>query len=185
MTHSLQLKEWGWFYSIMKLIMVMAVTADGKIAKDSNHFPNWTSKEDKQFFAKESKKAGVVVMGGKTFDTFLAPLKDRLNVVVTIDDGYQDIKGSVKVYYKKTPKFIKNDLEKMGYKKAILGGGALINGLFLKEKLVDEMIIIIAPKLFGKGLGLIEGFDFDYNLKLIETHKINNDSVLLKYKILY
>ncbi len=165
----------------MKLTMIMAVTADGKIAKDSNHFPDWTSKEDKIFFAKESKKAGVVIFGGKTFDTFPAPLKDRLNVIVTIDKGYKNIPGKVKVYYKKSPKFIKNDLEKIGYKRIIL-----INGLFLKDKLVDEMIIIIAPKFFGKGLSLVsENFDFDFDLKLIETYKINKDSVLLHYKILY
>lgn len=169
----------------MKIVMIMAVTADGKIAKSSNHFPDWTSKEDKKFFSKESKKAGVVIFGGKTFDTFPAPLKDRLNAVVTVDKGYKDIPGQVKVYYKKTPKFVKKDLEQSGYKKAVLGGGAFINALFLKDKLVDEIIIIIAPKLFGKGLGLTEGFDFDFNLKLSETYKINDDSVLLRYKVLY
>lgn len=163
----------------------MAVTVDGKIAKDSKHFPDWTSKEDKQFFARESKKAKVVILGGKTFDTFPAPLKDRLNAVVTIDKGYKSVPGKVRVYYKKSLKFVKQDLEKLGYKKAILGGGAFINGLFLKQKLVDEIIVIVAPKLFGKGLGLVEGFDFDYNLKLLDTYKINKNSVLLKYKVLY
>ena len=163
----------------------MAVTADGKIAKDSNHFPDWTSREDKQFFARESKKAGAVIVGGKTFDTFPAPLKDRLNVIVTADKGYKNIPDEVKIYYKKSPAFIKKDLAEMGFKKAILGGGAFINGLFLKNKAVDEIIIIIAPKLFGKGLSLVEYFDLDYNLKLLETYKINDDSVLLKYKVLY
>ena len=163
----------------------MAVTADGKIAKTSDHFPDWTAKEDKKFFAQESKKAGVVIFGGNTFATFPAPLKDRLNVVITKDDKFKNIAGAVKIYLKKTPRFVKKDLEKLGYKKAILGGGALINGLFLKEKIVDELIIIIAPKLFGTGLGLISGFDFDYGLKLLDTYKINKDSVLLRYKILY
>lgn len=163
----------------------MAVTVDGKIAKNSSHFPDWTSREDKKFFALISKKAGAVIMGGKTFDTFPAPLKDRLNVVVTADKGYKNIPGQVKVYYKKSPRCIKKELEKAGYKKAILGGGSFINGLFLRSKVVEEMIIIVAPKLFGTGLGLIGDFDFDYNLKLLETYKINKDSVLLRYKILY
>lgn len=165
----------------------MAVTADGKIAKDSKHFPDWTSKEDKQFFREESTKAGAVIFGGRTFDTFPAPLKNRLNVVVTAGRGYKSIPGQVKVYYKKSPKFIKKDLEKMGFKSVILGGGSFINGLFLKSKIVDEMIIIIAPKFFGSGLSLVEGkdFNFDYNLKLLDTHKINDDSILIRYKILY
>ncbi|MDO9231072.1 MAG: dihydrofolate reductase family protein [bacterium] len=169
----------------MKITMIMATTVDGKIAKTATHFPDWTSREDKQFFAKESKKAGVVIMGGKTFNTFPRPLKERLNVVITADKGYENIKDSVKVYYKKSPKFVKKDLEKMGYKKAILGGGAFINGLFLKNKLVDEIIIIVAPKFFGEGLSLSSGFYFNYDLKLLDTYKINKDSVLLRYKILY
>ncbi|MDD5589587.1 MAG: dihydrofolate reductase family protein [Candidatus Portnoybacteria bacterium] len=170
----------------MKIIMLMATTVDGRIGKDSKHFPDWTSREDKKIFASESKKAGVVIMGGRTFDTFPAPLKERLNVVLTSDKERKEIPGQVKIYRKKSPKFIKEDLENKGFKKAILGGGAFVNGLFLKKKLVDEIIIIIAPKLFGKGLSLIDDrFDFDYKLKLLETNKINEDSVLLKYKILY
>lgn len=163
----------------------MAVTADGKIAKNASHFPDWTSKEDKKIFFQESMKAGAVIMGGRTFDTFAAPLKDRLNAIVTIDKEYKNAPQNVKVYYKKSPRFVKTDLAKMGYKNAILGGGAFINGLFLKNKLVDELIIIIAPKLFGRGLSLTEGFDFDYNLKLVDNRKINKDSILIRYKTLY
>ncbi len=29
---------------------MMAVSADGKIAKDKDHFANWTSPEDKKLF---------------------------------------------------------------------------------------------------------------------------------------
>jgi dihydrofolate reductase len=71
----------------MKVIMMMAMTLDGKIAKSSDHFPDWTSKEDKKLFAKTSKEAGVVIMGDKTFFTFPAPLKDRLNVVFTLEEN--------------------------------------------------------------------------------------------------
>ena len=163
----------------------MAVTADGKIARNSSHFPDWTSKEDKKVFFQESMKAGAVIMGGRTFDTLAAPLKGRLNAIVTVDKESKNAPENVRVYYKKSPRFIKADLARMGYKNVILGGGAFINGLFLKNKLVDELIIIIAPKLFGRGLSLTDGFDFDYNLKLIDNHKINNDSILIHYKILY
>lgn len=31
---------------------MMAMTVDGKIAKTADHFPDWTSKEDKKLFAK-------------------------------------------------------------------------------------------------------------------------------------
>lgn len=162
----------------------MAVTADGKIAKDAKHFPDWTSREDKQIFYKMSMKAGVVIMGGRTFETFSRPLDGRLNVIITDENKYKP-QAKVMIFYKKSPRFVKNTLTRIGYKKAILGGGAFINGFFLKAKAVDEIIVIVAPKIFGKGLSLTEGFDFDINLKLLKTYKINNDSVLLHYKIIY
>ncbi len=160
----------------------MAVTADGRIAKSSDHFPNWTSREDKQFFAKTSKEHGVVIMGDKTFNTFPAPLKERLNVVFTLEKNPKEIEG-VK-WVSGEPEDVLKELEEMGYESAVLGGGAFINGLFLEKGLIDEVAITIEPKVFGDGISLFKG-DFDANLKLIGVEKINEDSVILRYKVIY
>jgi len=166
----------------MKIVLVMAVTADGRIAKSSDHFPNWTSREDKQFFAKTSKEHGVVIMGDKTFNTFPAPLKERLNVVFTLEKNPKEIEG-VK-WVSGEPEDVLKELEEMGYESAVLGGGAFINGLFLEKGLIDEVAITIEPKVFGDGISLFKG-DFDANLKLIGVEKINEDSVILRYKVIY
>jgi dihydrofolate reductase len=76
------------------------------------------------------------------------------------------------------------ELEEMGYESAVLGGGAFINGLFLEKGLIDEIAITIEPKIFGDGISLFKG-DFDVDLKLINTEKINDNSVVLRYKVLY
>jgi len=165
----------------MKIILVMAQTLDGKIAKTSSHFPDWTSREDKKFFQRVSKEAGVVIMGDKTFATFPSPLKERLNVVFTMQENPKEIQG-VK-WVKGEPEDVLKELEEMGYESAILGGGAFINGMFLEHKLVDEIMVTIEPKIFGDGLALFKG-DFDVNLKLKEIEKINDDSVVLKYEVL-
>jgi dihydrofolate reductase len=164
----------------MKITMMMAMTADGKIAKTSDHFPDWTSTEDKKMFAKISKEAGVVIMGDKTFATFPAPLKDRLNVIFTLDENPKEIPG-VK-WVKGEPEDVIMEQEKAGYKSAILGGGSFINGLFLKHKLIDEIYVTIEPKIFGDGLGLFKG-DFDIELKLESVEKINDTALFLKYKV--
>lgn len=161
---------------------MMAVTADGKIAKSSDHFPDWTSKEDKKMFAKISKEHGVVIMGDKTFFTFPKPLPDRLNVVFTLEKNPPEIEN-VK-WVSGEPQKVLEELEGMGYKSAILGGGSFLNTQFLKNKLVDEIYLTIEPKIFGDGLGILGG-DFDVNLKLLNVEKINDDSVMLKYKVLY
>lgn len=159
----------------------MAMTLDGKIAKNSGHFPDWTSREDKKFFQKVSKESGVVIMGDKTFATFPAPLKDRLHVVFTMDENPKEI-SDVK-WVKGEPEDVVKEIEGMGYETAILGGGAFINGLFLKHKLVDEIYVTVEPKIFGDGLSLFKG-DFDVDLKLKEIEKINDDSVVLKYEVI-
>ena len=161
---------------------MMATTIDGKIAKNSSHFPSWTSKEDKKMFAKISKEHKVVMMGEKTFDTFPAPLKERLNVVFTFKKNPPKIKG-VK-WVSGDILTVLQELEKDGYKTALLGGGAYLNSSFLEKKLIDEIIITIEPKIFGQGLSLFQK-DFDINLKLLDIKKINKNSIVLKYKIIY
>jgi dihydrofolate reductase len=162
--------------------MMMAITADGKIAKSSDHFPDWTSKEDKKIFAEISKECGVVMMGEKTFATFPSPLKDRLNVVFTLDTNKPEIEG-VK-WVTGEPELILAELEKMGYSTALLGGGAFLNTMFLEKKLIDEVIITIEPKIFGAGMGLFNG-DFNVNLNLLDVKKINDNAIVLKYKVSY
>ena len=67
----------------MKVMLVMALTVDGIIARDPNHFPDWTSREDKRMFKQVTQKAGVLVMGRKTYDTIGKPLPGRKNIVLT------------------------------------------------------------------------------------------------------
>lgn len=166
----------------MKIIMMMAMTADGKIARNDNHFPNWTSREDKALFAQITKKHGAVLMGDKTFWTFPAPLRDRLNVVFTLEKSPPKIEG-VK-WVSGEPEKVLEELEKMGYESAILGGGCYLNSLFLRKKLIDEIILTIEPRLFGSGLSLFSD-DVNVNLELLEAKKINHASIMLKYKVVY
>jgi dihydrofolate reductase len=166
----------------MKIIMMMAVTVDGKIAKNDSHFPDWTSTEDKKYFARISKECGVVIMGEKTFDTFPSPLKDRLSVVFTLNPERLE-QENVK-WVSGEPGSVVEELEKMGFQSAILGGGSGINTLFLKNKLIDEIILTVEPKIFGIGLSLFNE-DFDINLELLEMEKLNENSIALKYKAIY
>lgn len=166
----------------MKIIMMMAMTADGKIAKNDNHFPNWTSREDKAIFAKITKEHRVVLMGDKTFWTFPTPLSDRLNVVFTLEESPPRIEG-VK-WVSGEPEKVLTELEKMGYDSAVLGGGCHLNSLFLQKNLIDEIILTIEPKIFGDGLSLFQE-NVNINLELFDAKKINNQSVMLRYKVLY
>ncbi len=159
----------------------MVMTADGKIAKTGDHFPDWGSSEDKKMFAKATKEAGVIIMGRNTFNTLPSPLPGRLNVVFTRDANREAIPG-VK-WATGEPKDVLKELEAMGYKTAILAGGAKINTLFLEKKLIDEIYLTIEPKIFGSGLGIFNG-DFGVKLELTSVDKINENAITLKYKVI-
>lgn len=42
----------------MHVILMVAITVDGKIARSADHYPDWTGKADKRFYVEVTKKAG-------------------------------------------------------------------------------------------------------------------------------
>lgn len=168
----------------MKIILMMAMTVDGKIAKSADHLADWTSKADKKSFIKESKEAGVIIMGQTTYETIGRPLPGRLNFVLSqTPDKFQNQAGLLE-YFKGTEQEIVDNLESRGYKKAILGGGAFVNGSFLRAGLVDELLLTVEPKLFGAGLDLFSGDGVDIDVELIEINKLDKNVIQLRYKVL-
>ncbi len=169
----------------MKIVIVMAQTLDGKIARDAKHCADWTSTEDKKSFAAESKKHGVIIMGSTTFDTIGRPLPGRLNIILTRDPKrYKDkAQPGLLEFIKGTPAEIVQLLESRGFTSAALGGGSKTNAAFLKAGLVDELLITIEPKIFGGGVAITEGETLDLNLELLELNKLNDHTIQFRYKI--
>ena len=62
----------------MKVILLSAVSLDGKIARGAFDKLDWVSGENKKFFAKVTRKAGVVIIGHNTFKVIGKPLEERL-----------------------------------------------------------------------------------------------------------
>lgn len=166
----------------MKLILLMAITADGIIAKDKFELVDWTGKEDKKHFVLTTKKAKVVIMGSKTYDTIGKPLIDRKNIVLTRNKKRKSKDKQHLVFTDQSPKKILKALEKEGFESAVLIGGSKVNTLFIKENLINEIHLTIVPKLFGKGLCMFKDF-LNVKLNLIDVQKIGKTHILLKYKI--
>lgn len=167
---------------MIPVTMMMAMTVDGKIATNKSQLADWTSKEDKKIFKEISKAHGVIMMGANTFRTFPAPLPGRLNVVFSEQENNPPQEG-VK-WVKGEPAAVLEELEKMGYKSALLGGGSFLNSLFLEKKLINEIILTVEPKIFGAGLSLFNR-SCPVNLELKEIKKINDNTLLLRYQVIY
>lgn len=136
-----------------KVILLMALTVDGRSGLSADHFPDWTGSADKRMFKSLSQRAGVVIMGSRTYDTIGKPLPGRLNVVMTRNPERVSDNEALS-YTNQSPVEILKMLAEQGYQEAILAGGATVNDLFVDAGLVDELIITFAPLTFGHGLGL-------------------------------
>ena len=171
----------------MKVIMVMAVTPNGYIARE-NDDTSWVTKEDWKRFKDISKKIGCVIIGRRTYEAVIAesqfPLPGRLNVVVT-HEKIENKWGEDKVIFTgKSPKDILEMLKKKGFKKACVAGGGINNANFMKQGLIDEILVDVEPTIFGKGIKLFADADFDLKLKLLKVKKLSKNELQLHYKVL-
>lgn len=165
----------------MDVILLMAMTADGKIARNSMELIDWTGKADKKYFVEKTMETGVMIMGSKTFDTIGKILPGRKSVVMTRDktriSHHPDL-----VFTDKSAEEILMDLENQGFVSAALIGGSMINSVFMEKQLIDHIHVTVVPRIFGKGLSLFDA-SFDVTLCLEDTRIIEEGCIVLKYKV--
>ena len=172
----------------MKCFIIAALTADGYIAKETNHAAFWTSKEDKKRFVEITRRAGVVVMGLTTFKTLGRPLPKRLNVIYSVeplDNSAKPKDGDTETIVETTkdsPADLLAKLEARGFKTIAICGGASIYNMFMKSGLVDTLYLTIEPIIFGKGIRLFND-DMHHQLTLKSCVQTEGGSLLLEYRV--
>lgn len=169
---------------------VAVVTIDGKIAKNTQHNVDWSSKEDKAFLNKMIKKHDVIIVGRNTFNVAKKALTKKefltRNYIVFTRNVKTITKESEQVTLCNPDKVnIKKVIAKMGYRKVCILGGAQIYSLMLRENLTDEIYLTIEPKMFGSGINFV-----DFKISKIKKFKLNsvkklNDqgTILLHYHL--
>ncbi len=167
----------------MKVILLMAMTVDGKIARNSHEFVDWSGQEDKDYFVKVTRESGVMIMGSKTYDTIGKPLPDRKNIVMSRDPARKSTNADL-CFTDQEPGIILKELKEEGLEQVALIGGSRINTLFAEKKLITEIHVTIVPKLFGAGLSLFDQ-SIDIQLELIENYSIGKNNILLKYRVIH
>jgi len=80
-----------------------------------------------------------------------------------------------------------SDLSRKGFNSVLVEAGHKLAGAFLKEGLIDELVVYMAPKLMGsQGMGLfeldIESMDKTPGLKLKDIRKLGDD-IRLTYEV--
>ncbi len=169
-----------------KVVLFIAASLDGYIATEE-HGLDWlfaVDGEGDNGYAKFYDTLDTVVMGRVTYDWIMAH-----------EEGEFPYKGKACYVFSRTPRegtenvtFVHGDVVafvnelkgKEGKGIWLVGGGELL-AAFIREKLVDELIVTIAPVLLGKGIPLFRGCDFQTALRLEDVNRFGQ-FVELRYE---
>ncbi len=172
----------------MKTVIYIAVSLDGFIARkdgDINWLKNFENNEIFSSFTKFLSKIDAVVIGRKTFEKVLSfkvwPYKKKVFVLgSTLKSLPEKLKEKAELISGK-PAEILRYLEEKDYSNLYVDGGITIQN-FLKEDLIDEMIITRIPILLGSGITLFGYLQNDIYFKHVETIIYSNGLVKSHYK---
>jgi len=167
----------------MKVVLYMAITANGMIAKNNNNV-EWSNEEGKTYYAKV-KEFGNLITGRITYPLYdLSDFSDMGNPFVVVLTKSRRHKDKDRVKYANSPNTALNILKQNGFRVALVAGGAKTNSSFLKEDLIDEIYLDIEPLIYAKGIELFFPIDADLKLKFLDQKMLNKNTIQLHYKIL-
>lgn len=168
----------------MKISVYLATSVNGMIS-NSRNVPDWLSQEYEAGFMSICERTKAVIMGKTTYNILAPdhlPLKgDGSLVVLTHDSSTRPPQPNV-LFTDKEPREIRSFLEARGHTEAVIIGGTATVDAFVGADLVDELILVVEPVLFGKGLPLITE-DLERRLVLLEAKQVSQNTVQLHYSL--
>jgi dihydrofolate reductase len=168
----------------IKYIAYVAMSIDGRIAKDSKSGTDWTSKEDWNFFQKSLAKMDAVIVGHNTYKVAENSLKKR-NTIVLTSKSLKSFGSVIFFNPKKQSKLsLKKFIQTKNYKKIGIIGGPKVYNFCIKNKMLDELFVTVEPYIFTNGVPMFFGNKFQkYQLSLQSVKKLNKKgTILLQYR---
>ncbi|MDE1869062.1 MAG: dihydrofolate reductase [Candidatus Micrarchaeota archaeon] len=167
----------------MRVIMYMAMTLNGMIAKRNDETP-WLGPEWKAYNAMVRKTKNIIV-GRRTYaimkeDNEFKRCGNPFTIVVSRRGGAND-KNTI---FASSPVEALSLLKDRGFKSALVGGGGKLDGSFMRAGLVDEVYMDIEPFLFGNGIRLFSDVEFAKRLRLVGTKMLSKDEIQLHYRVI-
>ncbi len=167
----------------MKVILYMATTVNGFIAKE-NDDTSFVSKESWRNYLKAIRKSDAVILGRRTYE--IMPRrefqKDCLYVTLTDKKSLRKRVPNV-IFTAQRPKDVLTFLKAKGFKRISICGGGKLSASFMNENLIDEIYLDIEPVAFGEGVRLFADGSFESKLKLLQARKLSPNTLQLHYQI--
>lgn len=169
----------------MKVTLYMAMSLNGYIA-DKNGSEDFLSHANWEKFCSLAQVCENFIVGRKTYEAVknwnegfgFDDLKGIKKVIISQDPDYKLDEGYILAT---SPKDALTKLQ--GFESILVTGGSTINTAFIKENLLDEVILNIEPTLIGKGVPLFAQDKFSKKLDLVSS-KEDSGILTLNYKVL-
>ena len=170
----------------------MATSLDGFVARE-DHSLDWLMKQktEGEDHGYDSFIASVdgLIMGRGSFKTVLGfenwPYEKPVVVMsqsLTQDDIPFELREKVRLS-QQGPKELLDTLALEGWKRAYIDGGKIVQS-FLKESLIEDMIVTLIPILIGSGVRLFGDAGRDIDLELIDVKSFGSGLVSTHFKVL-
>ena len=117
-------------------------------------------------------------MGSNTYKAAKNKIKineGQLRIVMTRSPKkYQpdELPGQLE-FKNETPKSLVKQFKDKGHSKLLVLGGGMINSIFIKFGLVNEIYLTVEPLIFAKGKSLVNDAEFKVTLKLVSFDKMH------------
>lgn len=166
----------------MKVILYMAITANGMIASTDDE-TDFLTKEEAASYCSVVRTAGCLIVGRRTYHILtkqpeFQEFKDAKLVVVSHDNvELVDPRHSVARTPQEAVSLLSNFAE------VIVAGGGVLNASFLVDNIVDEIYLDIEPAILGNGIPLFKGRNFARRLELLGQKMLSENEIQLHYKV--
>ena len=173
----------------MRTVVYIATSLDGFIARqdgDIEWLINIPNPDNSDFgYGEFISRIDAILMGRNTYETALSfepwPYNRPVFVLSNILENVpQELKGKAEIVNGALKDILKR-LETEGIKSLYVDGGRTIQS-FLKEDLIDEMIITTVPILLGEGIPLFGHLDEDLRFKCEKVELISEYLVKHYYR---
>ncbi|MFJ3390551.1 dihydrofolate reductase family protein [Lysinibacillus sp. NPDC086135] len=158
-----------------EIILFIATSMDGFIAKENDDL-QWleeTEGEGDAGYSDMYQSIDTIIMGKRTYDYVVDhiesfPYPDKKCYVFTTSRSGKN--EHVEFVNEDVVAFTKKLREQDGSKIWMVGGAEILDA-FMKEALIDEIIITVTPHLLGSGIPLFKDHNPHQDLKLVNTQR--------------
>lgn len=166
-----------------KVSCYIAMSLDGYIASKNDSL-DWLYKVEvagDAGYAEFFRTIDTVVIGRRTYDWLMEetkgeyPYADKKSYVFS--KSTTGVDDHVRFTDEAVSDFVQRLQQEAGKGIWVVGGGQLLHE-FLKERLIDELIISIAPVLIGGGIPLFKAMDIETEFTLVSAKQFGQFSQL-------